>query len=122
MQPLTSVEYGRYGYSKMAGLLEQAGRLVNEKRVERIWRREKLKVRKSSPNEVGSGWQTGHASGCGLSTAITCGPTTSSRTAPMTEGSIECSMSSTRSLLDRENPCVLALSRFREPAHFETSI
>ena len=32
-------QYGRYGYRKIAGLLEQAGWLVNDKRVERIWRR-----------------------------------------------------------------------------------
>ena len=30
-------QYGRYGYRKIAGLLEQAGWLVNDKRVERIW-------------------------------------------------------------------------------------
>ena len=35
-------QYGRYGYRKIAGLLEQAGWLVNDKRVERIWRREGL--------------------------------------------------------------------------------
>ena len=29
-------QYGRYGYRKIAGLLEQAGWLVNDKRVERI--------------------------------------------------------------------------------------
>ena len=34
-------QYGRYGYRKIAGLLEQAGWLVNDKRVERIWRRDK---------------------------------------------------------------------------------
>ena len=37
-------QYGRYGYRKIAGLLDQAGWLVNDKRVERIWRREGLKV------------------------------------------------------------------------------
>jgi hypothetical protein len=37
-------QYGRYGYRKIAGLLAQAGWLVNDKRVERIWRREGLKV------------------------------------------------------------------------------
>lgn len=29
-------QYGRYGYRKIAGLLEQAGWVVNDKRVERI--------------------------------------------------------------------------------------
>ena len=37
-------KYGRYGYRKIAGLLRQAGWLINDKRVERIWRREGLKV------------------------------------------------------------------------------
>ena len=37
-------QYGRYGYRKIAELLRRAGRLVNDKRVERIWRREGLKV------------------------------------------------------------------------------
>jgi putative transposase len=31
-------QYGRYGYRKIAGLLEQAGWLVNDKRVERATR------------------------------------------------------------------------------------
>src|SRR4029453_10529714 len=37
-------QYGRYGYRKIAELLRRAGWLVNDKRVERIWRREGLKV------------------------------------------------------------------------------
>jgi len=37
-------QYGRYGYRKIAELLRWAGWLVNDKRVERIWRREGLKV------------------------------------------------------------------------------
>jgi putative transposase len=37
-------QYGRYGYRKIAELLRQSGWLVNDKRVERIWRREGLKV------------------------------------------------------------------------------
>ncbi|HXR90255.1 MAG TPA: IS3 family transposase [Steroidobacteraceae bacterium] len=42
-------QYGRYGYRKIAGLLEQAGWVVNDKRVERIWRREGLKVPHKQP-------------------------------------------------------------------------
>src|SRR3977135_1106855 len=42
-------QYGRYDYRKIAGLLEQAGWLVNDKRVERIWRREGLKVPHKQP-------------------------------------------------------------------------
>ena len=38
-------QYGRYGYRKIAELLRiDAGWVVNDKRVERIWRREGLKV------------------------------------------------------------------------------
>ena len=37
-------QYGRYGYRMVTGLLNNAGWCVNHKRVERIWRREGLKV------------------------------------------------------------------------------
>ena len=37
-------KYGRYGYRMVTGLLNNAGWCVNHKRVERIWRREGLKV------------------------------------------------------------------------------
>ena len=36
--------YGRYGYRRIAVMLKNAGWQVNAKRVERIWRREGLKV------------------------------------------------------------------------------
>jgi putative transposase len=42
-------EYGRYGYRKVTALLRDAGWLVNDKRVERIWRREGLKVPPRQP-------------------------------------------------------------------------
>jgi putative transposase len=42
-------QYGRYGYRKIAALLRAAGWLVNDKRVERIWRREGLKVPQKQP-------------------------------------------------------------------------
>jgi putative transposase len=41
--------YGRYGYRKIGALLKAAGWLVNDKRVERIWRREGLKVPAKQP-------------------------------------------------------------------------
>jgi putative transposase len=41
--------YGRSGYRKIAALLRDAGWLVNDKRVERIWRREGLKVPRKQP-------------------------------------------------------------------------
>ena len=44
-------EYGRYGYRKITALLRAAGRLVNPKRVERIWRREGLKVPARQPKK-----------------------------------------------------------------------
>lgn len=37
-------QYGRYGYRPVTALLNQAGWHVNHKRVERIWKREGLKV------------------------------------------------------------------------------
>jgi transposase InsO family protein len=39
-----SLQYGRYGYRRITGLLRNGGWRVNAKRVERIWRREGLKV------------------------------------------------------------------------------
>lgn len=42
-------QYGRYGYRRIAALLRQAGWSVNDKRVERIWRREGLKVPYKQP-------------------------------------------------------------------------
>ena len=44
--------YGRYGYRKIAELLRRAGWVVNDKRVERIWRREGLKVPSKAPAAV----------------------------------------------------------------------
>ena len=41
--------YGRYGYRRIAALLRRAGWRVNRKRVERIWRREGLKVPARQP-------------------------------------------------------------------------
>jgi putative transposase len=37
-------QYGCYGYRRVTALLRNAGWTVNRKRVERIWRREGLKV------------------------------------------------------------------------------
>jgi putative transposase len=41
--------YGRYGYRRITALLRHAGWQVNRKRVERIWRREGLKVPAKQP-------------------------------------------------------------------------
>ena len=81
--------YGRYGYRKIAELLRsQAGWVVNDNRVERIWRREGLKVPAKQPKK-GRLWLADAS--CILLRAerpTTSGPTTSWSTGPMTEGSI----------------------------------
>ncbi|NYD91051.1 transposase InsO family protein [Sphingomonas melonis] len=42
-------QYGRYGYRRVTALLHAGGWSVNHKRVERIWRREGLKVPQKQP-------------------------------------------------------------------------
>ena len=42
-------QYGRYGYRRIAALLRDAGWHVNDKRIERLWRREGLKVPQKQP-------------------------------------------------------------------------
>jgi len=49
--------YGRYGYRRITGLLRLDGWHINHKRVERIWRREGLKVPKKQPKR-GRLWLT----------------------------------------------------------------
>lgn len=44
-------EYGRYGYRRITALLQNEGWHVNHKRVERIWRREGLKVPQKQPKK-----------------------------------------------------------------------
>jgi len=44
-----ATRYGRYGYRRITALLSEKGWRVNHKRVERIWRREGLKVPKKQP-------------------------------------------------------------------------
>jgi putative transposase len=44
-----ALQYGRYGYRRITAMLHQAGWIVNVKRVERIWRREGLKVPYKQP-------------------------------------------------------------------------
>ncbi|MGA9251018.1 MAG: IS3 family transposase [Roseobacter sp.] len=45
-------QYGRYGYRRIAALLRGAGWQVNDKRVERLWRREGLKVPMKQPKKA----------------------------------------------------------------------
>jgi transposase InsO family protein len=42
-------EYGRYGYRQIAGMLNLEGWSVNHKRIQRLWRKEGLKVPKKQP-------------------------------------------------------------------------
>jgi hypothetical protein len=44
-----AVEYGRYGYRRVAALLRSEGFAVNHKCIERLWRREGLKVPQKQP-------------------------------------------------------------------------
>ena len=44
-----ATQYGRYGYRRITALLKNDGWRINHKRVERIWRREGLKVPKKQP-------------------------------------------------------------------------
>ena len=44
-------QYGRYGYRRIAALLRDAGWRVNDKRIERLWRREGLKVPTNQPKK-----------------------------------------------------------------------
>ena len=44
-----ATRYGRYGYRRITAILKQEGWQVNHKRVERIWRREGLKVPQKQP-------------------------------------------------------------------------
>jgi putative transposase len=46
-----ATRYGRYGYRRVTALLREAGWAVNRKRVERIWRREGLKVPAKQPKK-----------------------------------------------------------------------
>jgi putative transposase len=51
-------EYGRYGYRRITELLRAAGWRINAQRVQRIWRREGLKVPSKNPNADGCGSTT----------------------------------------------------------------
>src|ERR1051326_8577721 len=44
-----AIQYGRYGYRRITAMLHAVGWTVNAKRVERIWRREGLKVPARQP-------------------------------------------------------------------------
>ena len=50
-----ATQYGRYGYRRIAAMLQQAGWAVNAKRVERTWRLAGLKVPCKQPKKARSG-------------------------------------------------------------------
>src|SRR3546814_1557800 len=56
-------DYGRYGYRSIHALLGHAGWQISLSVVERIWRREGLKVPKKQPKRHACGSATDHASG-----------------------------------------------------------
>ena len=47
-----ALQYGRYGYRRITAMLRRDGWTVNLKRVERIWRREGLKVPARQPKRA----------------------------------------------------------------------
>src|SRR5207248_6630663 len=90
-------QYGRYGYRKIAELLRRAGWLVNDKRVERIWRREGLKLPAKQPKRGRLWLNDGSCIQLRVERPTTSGRTTSSRSAPMMDANSACSTSSTSS-------------------------
>src|SRR5690606_38941559 len=80
--------YGRYGYRRITAMLRSEGWTVNAKRVERIWRREGLKVPQKQPKR-GRLWLNDGS--CIRLRPEHPGPMTSSRAGPMMPGSFACS-------------------------------
>jgi len=68
-------QFGRYGYCQLATVKRNADWHVNEKRVERLWVREGLKVPFKQPNK-GRLWQTTGRTRLSLGIAIMPGHTT----------------------------------------------
>ena len=74
---LLASQYGRYGCRRITALLKRAGWPVGKDRVERIWRREGLKVRKSRSHEDVCGSTMARVCGSDRHIATMCGATTS---------------------------------------------
>ena len=72
-----AAKYGRYGYRRITALLQSAGWAVGKDRVQRIWRREGLKVPQKQRARGGCGWEMDRVCGCGRSARTTCGATIS---------------------------------------------
>jgi len=100
--------YGRYGHRQVTGMLVQAGWCVNHKRVERIWRREGLKVPRKQKKrgrlwlapsrdiaaQCPAGQWRAHACACAWNDRTTSGPMISSRTGRRMGALTACSTSS----------------------------
>src|SRR3546814_16379456 len=69
-------DYGRYGYRSIHALLGHAGWQISLSVVERIWRREGLKVPKKQPKPHACGTATDNAYGCARTTVVMSDPTT----------------------------------------------
>ena len=77
-----ATEYGRYGYRRVTALLNESGVEVGKDRVQRIWRREGLKVPQKQPKR-GRLWLTdGSCVRLRPGHRITFGASTSSRPRP----------------------------------------
>ena len=85
-----AAEYGRYGYRRITALLRTEGWRVNAKRVERIWRREGLKVPRRQPKRSRLWLNDGSCVRCGRAGRGMSGRTTSCRTGRMTVGGSAC--------------------------------
>jgi transposase len=85
-----AIHYGRYGYRRITALLRNAGWMVNVKRVERVWRREGLKVPAKQPKRKRLWLNDGSCIRPRPKLRTMSGPTTSSRIAPMTDANIAC--------------------------------
>lgn len=71
--------YGRYGYRFIAGMIRNAGSAQATTKVARIWRKEGLKIPKSSRLEAGCGSSMVAACGCEPPTPTRCGVMTLSK-------------------------------------------
>jgi transposase InsO family protein len=85
-----AAEYGRYGYRRITALLRADGWRVNAKRVERIWRREGLKVPRRQPKRGRLWLNDGSCARLRPAGRSMSGPTTSCRTGRMTVGDSAC--------------------------------
>ena len=79
-------QYARYGYRRVAALLNNSGIEVGKDRVQRILRREGLKVPKKQPNGLVFGSTMDPAFGFAQSDPITSGASTLLRPKPMMAG------------------------------------